>query len=56
MLSKVIIRIEGMERAWETWIPKSVIDEDGGIAEWFQEKIVERFADSEQIPVTGNGG
>ena len=46
VLSKVIIRVEGAEKTWETWIPKSVIDEDGTIAEWFQEKLLERFADA----------
>lgn len=44
MLGKVIIEVEGVEKTWETWIPKSVVGEDGRIAEWFQEKLVERFA------------
>ena len=44
VLSKVIIRVEGAEKTWETWIPKSVIEE-GRIAEWFQDRLLERFAD-----------
>ena len=56
VLGKVVIRVEEAEKTRETWIPKSVIGEDRRIAPWFQEKLVERFAHSEQIPVTGNGG
>lgn len=44
VLGKVIIEVEGVAKAWETWTPKSVIDEDGRIAQWFQEKLVERFS------------
>ena len=44
VLGKVIIEVDGAEKTWETWIPKSVIDEDGRIAVWFQEKLLERFS------------
>ena len=42
VLCQVRIRLDGKEHEWETWIPQSVI-EDGAIAPWFQEKLVERF-------------
>lgn len=45
VLCQVRIRLEGQEHEWETWIPKSVIDGDGRIAEWFQEKLLEKFVD-----------
>ena len=49
------MRFDGKEHEWETWIPKSVIEE-GTIAPWFQEKLVERFGHSDRTPVTGSGG
>ena len=42
VLCLIRIRLDGKNHRWETWIPQSVIEGET-VAEWFQEKLVERL-------------